>query len=106
MIVNDALCASFNEHSAPKDAAKRRPAWDIDLVAKLLERDGLDPLLALQVVFERKEADGYGGDSLATLLDAPSVVAFMRAHRAAVAPLLAQLSAAGRRFVVRPDRRC
>ncbi len=96
MIVNDALCSSFNEHNEPKDIARQRPAWDIDLAARLLERDGLDPLLALQMTFERKEADSYGGDRLGTLLLAPQVAAFMRAHRAAVPPLLKQLSAAGR----------
>ena len=96
MIVNDALCSSFNEHNTPKDVGKRRPAWDIDLVAELLERDGLDPQLALQVTFQRKEADGYGGDPLKALLDAPQVAAFMSAHRDAVPKLLKQLSAAGR----------
>lgn len=96
MIVNDALCSSFNERSAPKDILKRRPAWDIDLIAKLLERDGLDSVVALQMVFERKEADSYGGDPLAALLGVPQVADFMRAHREAVAPLLTQLSAAGR----------
>lgn len=96
MLVIDAVCASFNEHNAPKDIMKRRPAWDIDLIARLLERDGLDPVAALQMVFQRKEADGYGGDPLGVLLDEPPVAAFMRAHREAVAPLLTQLSAAGR----------
>ncbi|MEO6276736.1 DUF4132 domain-containing protein [Roseateles sp.] len=96
MIVNDALCSSFNDHNTPKDLLKRRPAWDVDLVAKLLERDGLDPVLALRMVFQRKEADSYGGDPLVALLGAPQVADFMRAHREAVAPLLTQLSAAGR----------
>ena len=96
MIVNDALCSSFNEHNAPKDASKRRPAWNIDLVAQLLERDGLDPLLALQLTFQRKEAESYGGDPLGALLDAPQVAAFMLTHREAVPGLPKQLSAAGR----------
>jgi hypothetical protein len=96
MIVIDAVCSSFNDHRAPQDLPKRRPAWNIDLVARLLERDGLDPVAALQMVFQRKEADSYGGDPLGMLLDAPEVAAFMRSHREAVAPLLTQLSAAGR----------
>lgn len=96
MVVNDALCSSFNEHSAPKDLLKRRPAWDIDLIARLLERDERPPALALQMVFQRKEADSYGGDPLAALLGVPQVADFMRAHREDVALLLTQLSAAGR----------
>ncbi len=96
MVVHDALWSSFNAHNAPDDLHKRRPAWDIDLIARLLERDGREPALALQMVFQRKEADSYGGDPLAALLDVPQVAAFMRAHREAVAPLLTQLSAAGR----------
>lgn len=96
MVVNDALCSSLNEHNAPKDLLKRRPAWNIDLIASLLERDGWEPTLALQMVFQRKEADSYGGDPLGALVGVPQVAAFMRAHREAVAPLLTQLSAAGR----------
>lgn len=96
MIVTDATYASFNEHRAPKDFPKRRPAWDIDLIARLLERDGLDPMAALPMVFERKEAEPHGGDPLGMLVSAPQVAAFMRAHREAIPSLLAQLSAAGR----------
>lgn len=96
MVVNDAMFSSFDEQGKIADVARRRPAWDIDLVARLLERDGLDPLLALQVAFQRKEADSYYGDQLAALMDAPAVTAFMRAHPAAVQSLPTQLSAAGR----------
>ena len=96
ILVNDAFFASFDDQGKQKEFAKLRPAWDVSLVARLLEQEAMDPLLALQVVFERKAPDDYGGDQLEPLMNAPAVAAFMRAHPAAVAALPVQLSAAGR----------
>jgi HEAT repeat protein len=95
ILVNDAAFASFNSGTV-KHFEKERPAWDIALLARLLEQDGLDPMLALQVVFERKDLDSYYSDRLEPLTHAPAVSTFMRAHPAATAALLTQLSAAGR----------
>ena len=97
MLVNDALHASFNAHGSPDDVAKQRPAWDIGLVARLLAQEELDPMLALQAVFERKDLEArYGGDSLKPLVEAPAVTEFMLAHADAAVLLPTQLSAAGR----------
>ncbi len=97
ILVNDAFFAAFDSHSLPGDFAKQRPAWNIALVARLLEQDGLDPLLALQEAFERKDMEThYSSDNLKPLVEPPATAAFMRAHPTAVAALLAQLSAAGR----------
>lgn len=95
-LVNDALYASFNSHRLPADFGKVRPAWDIVLVARLLEQEGLDPMLALQMAFERKDLGNYYHSHLAGFTEAPAVAAFMRAHRDAVEALPVQLSAAGR----------
>lgn len=97
MLVNDAFYSSFNAHGSPDDVAKQRPAWDIGLVAGLLAQEELDPVLALQAVFERKDLETrYGGDNLKPLVEAPAVTEFMLAHAAAAVLLPTQLSAAGR----------
>jgi hypothetical protein len=95
ILVNDATFASFNSGTV-RNFEKERPAWDIALMARLLEQDGLDPMLALQVVFERKDLESYYSSRLEPLTDAPAVAAFMLAHPTAVVALLTQLSAAGR----------
>ena len=97
ILVNDAFCASFNEYNVPKDFDKRRPAWNIGLVARLLEQEGHDPLLALRLAFERKDIETrYSSDYLRPFTEARAVADFMLACPDAVALLPAQLSAAGR----------
>lgn len=100
-LVNDAVFASFNAHSAQTDLGKTRPAWDLGLVARLLAQEGLDPMLALQVVFERKGLADYYHDRLDGIVQPPAVADFMRAHREAVEALPALLSAAGRLVLVK-----
>ncbi|GAB2923984.1 hypothetical protein GCM10027093_74260 [Paraburkholderia jirisanensis] len=95
-LVNDAVFASFNDHRAQTDLVKTRPAWDIVLVARLLEQEGLDPMLALQLVFERRDLSSYSRNHIDGLTHLPAVAGFMRAHREATAALPGQLSAAGR----------
>ncbi|WP_212742567.1 DUF4132 domain-containing protein [Rudaea sp. 3F27F6] len=95
-LINDAIFASFNDHNAPKDLDKKRPAWTIDLIANLLAHEGLDETIALQEVFERKDLDGYYHNRLEALVRAPQVGDFMLAHRDAVAALRTQLSVSGR----------
>lgn len=95
-LVNDALHASFKDGGKKPDLSKARPAWTVQLLAQLLAHDGLDPSLALQVVFERKNLDSYYHDRLDGLLNASAVTDYMRAHPDAVRALLRQLSAAGR----------
>ena len=96
-LVNDAWFASFNGRISVPESAKRRAAWSIHLIAQLLAQEELDPLLALQLVFERKELDSYYHDHLSALVLMPETAAFMRGHpEAAVAQQLARLSAAGR----------
>lgn len=94
-LVNDAVFASFNER-AQKTLDKTRPAWTIELISRLLARDGLDETLALQLVFERKGLDSYYHDHLLGLVDTPFVTAYMHAHPQAVEALTTQLSATGR----------
>ena len=95
-LLNDAWFSSFNEKMSTAEASKKRPAWGIDLVAKILLHEELDPMLALQIIFERKELDSYYHDHLGSFVLMPAVADFMRAHPEAVAKLPAQLSASGR----------
>ncbi len=95
-LVNDAVFASFNDHSARKELASTRPAWSIALIEQLLAREGLDGALALQLVFERKDLDSYYHDRLQGLVQPEAVASFLRAHGEAAQALPAQLSAAGR----------
>lgn len=94
-LINDALFASASEQEA-KDVLKTRPAWTIDLIARLLAHEELDETLALQAVFERKSLDHYYHDHLAGLVVSPAVVAYMLAHPAATEALPGLLSASGR----------
>ncbi len=96
-LVNDAVHASFKDsHSNNKGPSKNRPAWTIALIARLLDAEGLDEALALQVVFERKGLDSYYQDRLDHLVKNPAVAAFMQARPGAAQALLQQLSASGR----------
>lgn len=95
-LINDAWFASFNERMSVPEASKRRAGWTADLMVQLLEREELDPTLALDILFERKELDGYYHDHLSAMVLMPSVVDFMRAHPDAVNALPTKLSAAGR----------
>lgn len=94
-LVNDAVFASFNDRGQTT-LVKTRPAWTVDLISRLLARDGLDETLALLVVFERKNLGDYYHDHLAGLIENPAVNAYMLARAPAVAALPAQLSAVGR----------
>ncbi|MDH6592419.1 HEAT repeat protein [Variovorax sp. TBS-050B] len=96
-LVNDAVYASFNQgHGKEIDLARERPAWTVRLFAALLAHEGLDPDLALQLVFERKNLDSWYHDRLDGVLKAEAVGAYMRERPAAAEALPAQLSAAGR----------
>ncbi|MCK4120730.1 DUF4132 domain-containing protein [Ralstonia nicotianae] len=99
-LVNDAVFASFNDHRPQTDLGKTRPAWNILLIARLLEHEELDPMLALQLVFERKDLPHYHHGHVGELTQAPAVAEFMRAHREATEALPGQLSAAGRTALV------
>lgn len=94
-LINDALFASANKHEA-KEVDKTRPAWTIDLIARLLAHEDLDETLALQAVFERKSLDQYYHRQLAGLVDSPAVAAYMQTHREAAEALPGLLSASGR----------
>ncbi len=101
-LVNDAVYASFNlGHGKEIDLAKERPAWTVRLFAALLAHEGLDPDLALQIVFERKDLDSWYHDRLDGVLKAEAVAAYMRERPAAAEALPAQLSAAGRLLLAR-----
>ena len=95
-LVNDAIFASFNDHRSQTDLVKTRPAWDIALVARLLEHEALDPMLALQLIFERRDMSSYARNRYDGLTNLPAVAEFMRAHREATRALPGQLSTAGR----------
>ena len=96
-LVNDAVFASFNQGNGKEtDLARQRPAWNVHLFAALLAHEGLDPDLALQEVFERKNLDSWYHDRLDGVVKSEAVAAYMRERRAATEALPAQLSAAGR----------
>ncbi|WP_417070403.1 DUF4132 domain-containing protein [Niveibacterium terrae] len=99
-LINDALFASIND-GRQRDLVQARPAWTIDLIARLLAHEGLDETLALQEVFERKGLENYYHDHLDGLVSASTVADYMKAHPQAVEALPAQLSAAGRTVLAR-----
>ncbi len=95
-LINDAVFASFNGGGAQKELEKNRPAWTIELIARLLAHEDLDETLALQEVFERKDLGSYYHDRLDGLTHAPQVADYLRTHREAAMALPERLSAAGR----------
>ncbi|MDR2011697.1 MAG: DUF4132 domain-containing protein [Rhodanobacter sp.] len=94
-LINDAIWASFNTGSG-HDLKKKRPAWTVHLLARLLAHEGLDETLVLQELFERKGLGNYYHDRLDGLAAAEQTAQYMRAHADAVNALPAQLSADGR----------
>ncbi len=94
-LVNDALHGSFNEKIHQRDMTQRR-AWRAPLFAALLAREGQDPHLVLQLVFERKGLEGYYHERLQPLVEPTEVAEYMLAHPEATRALLSQLSAFGR----------
>ena len=95
-LVNDAVFRSFDTYHLDEHADKLRPAWTIELIAQLLAVEGLDPTLALTMVFERKGLLSYCHRHLQILVQPAVVAEFMRAHREASEALPGRLSAEGR----------
>lgn len=98
-LVNDAL---FATRSPTRDeaTADNRPAWDVRLVARLLEADGLSPDPALELVFERRRIAGHQLESCLRRLLAPGALDdYMQERPEQVRALAPRLSAQGRRLL-------
>lgn len=95
-LLNDALWASFpNTESARKQ--DDRPAWDIKLLAAILEHEELPSAMALPIVFERRGLDSYYHDqTYIRLLASGPLDNYMLANAPAVEAAAATLSAVGR----------
>lgn len=95
-LLNDALWASFSD----TDSARKqddRPAWDIKLIAAILEHEELPSAMALPIVFERRGVESYYHAQTYTRLLAPGALDdYMLANPAAVEAAATPLSPVGR----------
>lgn len=98
-LLNDALWASYPDHEAARQQANR-DAWDVDLLAAILENEELPAAMLLPIVFERKGLDSYYYDqTYVRLLASGPLDAYLLAHPAAVEAAAAALSAVGRNIL-------
>ncbi len=104
-LINDILFASGNRPIGHRDLthaeAAKETVWNLSFFAKLLSHEGLDPMLVLQVAFERKDLDTFYHDHLHLLVTPPSVAQFMLENPNAVNLLPTLIGAAGRMILSR-----
>lgn len=95
-LLNDALWACFPDtESARKQAG--RPAWDVTLLAAILQHESLPGAMTLPIVFERRGLDSYYHEQTYKRLLAPGALDdYMLARPAEVAATAGSLSVAGR----------
>jgi hypothetical protein len=95
-LLNDALWASFPD----TDGARKqegRPAWDVTLLAAILQHEELPGAMTLPIVFERRALDSYYHEQTYKRLLAPGALDdYMLARPAEVDATAACLSVAGR----------
>ncbi|MCC7599179.1 DUF4132 domain-containing protein [Janthinobacterium sp. FW305-129] len=98
-LVNDALFATRSQ-TRDEATADNRPAWDVRLVARLLEADGLSPGPALELVFERRRIAEHQLEGCLRRLLAPGALDdYMQERPEQVRALALRLSAQGRRML-------
>ncbi|UQV44482.1 DUF4132 domain-containing protein [Janthinobacterium lividum] len=98
-LVNDALFAT-RSHTRDEATADNRPAWDVQLLARLLEADGLSPEPALELVFERRRIAEHQLEGCLRRLLAPGALDdYMQERPEQVRALAPRLSAQGRRLL-------
>ena len=95
-LINDVWFSSPNKPLELPEAAKQRAAWTPELLVQLLVREELDPLLAFDIIFERKGIDSYYHGNLNSLVYQPAVSTYMLANTEVVSALAARLSASGK----------
>nr|WP_305089139.1 DUF4132 domain-containing protein [Massilia sp. YIM B04103] len=95
-LLNDALWATHPEVTE-LDLLSHLPAWDISLLRAILAREELPPTMALPIVFERRNINGYQAERCYRRLLAPGALdEYMLAHPAEVESTAASLSAGGK----------
>jgi hypothetical protein len=95
-LLNDALWASFQTKGFVREHDDRT-AWDIKLLAAILEHEELPSAMALPIVFERRGLDSYYHDqTYVRLLASGALDEYMLANAPAVEAAAATLSAVGR----------
>lgn len=95
-LLNDALWASFPDTEAARKQGDR-PAWDINLLAAILEHEELPAAMTLPIIFERRALDSYYHEHTYVRLLAPGALDdYMLAHAPAIEAAAACLSAVGR----------
>ena len=99
-LLSDALWSSYPDVHAARNQ-DQRDAWDVTLLAAILEHEGLPSAMTLPIVFERRAIAGaFQGDIYICLLAHGALDDYMLAHAPAVKAAAAVLSAAGRTELV------